>query len=254
MLEVRHVVRRYGRYTALNGVSFEARPHEIVGYLGPNGSGKSTTAHMLAGLASPDEGEIRFEGRNIQACLLEYKNRLGYIPEAQHLYGYLSGREYLEMVGSLRRMPYDVMNRRIDGLLQLFSLYHQRHSPIASYSKGMRQKILISAAILHNPDILILDEPDSGLDITSAVLFKELVRRLAIAGKVVLYSSHIFEVVEQVCTRVLILCQGRLVADDSVQRLRELMRAGSLQEIFAQLVSQEDPVATADSIVDVITN
>jgi ABC-2 type transport system ATP-binding protein len=221
---------------------------------GPNGSGKSTIANMLAGLTAPDKGEILFDGKNIQSCLLEYKSRLGYVPEAQHLYTYLSGREYLEMVGSLRRMPRAVLDRRIDDLLHLFSLYHQRHSPIASYSKGMRQKILISAAILHNPDILILDEPDSGLDITSAVLFKELVRQLAMAGKVVLYSSHIFEVVEQVCTRVLILHHGQLVADDSVQRLGELMQVGSLQEIFAQLVAQEDPAATAANIVQAIQN
>src|ERR1043166_6854001 len=141
----------------------------MLGYLGPNGSGKSTTVNIITGLLEPTRGEVLFEGRSIQAQLIDYKRRLGYVPESPHLYPYLTGREYLQLVGRLRGMARRTLDSKIDDLLQLFSLGSSRHSPIASYSKGMRQKILISAALLHNPDILVFDEPLSGLYVSSSL-------------------------------------------------------------------------------------
>ena len=151
-----------------------------------------------------------------------------------------------------RAMPEKIMNEKINGLLELFSLHQARHSQLASYSKGMKQKILISAAILHNPDMLIFDEPLSGLDVTSALVFKHLVKALAAGGKCVLYSSHVLEVVEKVCTHVMILRKGQVVAHDSVEGLRTLANLPSLEGIFAQLVQQEDTEETARTIVQVM--
>ena len=237
MLEVRELTKRYSSIPVVNGVSFVAKPFEVTGYLGPNGSGKTTTVKILTGLLQPTQGQIFFDGQDIRDHLIEYKRRLGYVPEEPDLYSYLTGQEYLQLIGRLRSVPGKILKEKIDHFLRLFSLRSYRHSAISSYSKGMRQKILISAALLHNPDILIFDEPDSGLDVTSALIFKRLVRFLADEGKIVLYSSHVLEVVEKVCSRVIVLYKGRLVANDSVDRLRDLMKLPSLEAIFSQLVA-----------------
>jgi len=252
MLEVRHLTKRFSRIAAVDDVSFVVRPYEVLGYLGPNGSGKTTTVSMLTGLLDPSEGQIFFDGRKITDDLIAYKKRLGYVPEIPYLYAYLSGLEYLQLAGRLRGMPERLMKEKINSLLELFSLHQARHSQLTSYSKGMKQKILISAAILHNPDLLIFDEPLSGLDVTSALVFKHLVKALAAEGKIILYSSHVLEVVEKVCTHVMILRKGRVVAHDSVEGLRTLANLPSLEDIFAQLVLQEDTEETARTIVQVM--
>ena len=252
MLEARGLTKFYAGIPALEDVSFQAVPGHVLGYLGHNGSGKSTTVNILTGLLEPSRGTVLFEGRPIHEHLIEYKRRLGYVPEEPYVYPYLSGYEYLELVGRLRQMPEPLLKDKIHGLLKLFSLQLHRHSPIASYSKGMKQKVLISAALLHNPDILIFDEPLSGLDVTSALTFRHLLTALAREGKTVLYSSHVLETVEKVCSRVIILYRGKMVANDSVTRLRDLMSLPSLESVFAQLVVQEDTEKTASQIVDVM--
>ena len=252
MLEVRHLTKRYSGIPAVKDVSFTIQPGEILGYLGPNGSGKSTTVKMLTGLLEPTQGHVFFEGRDIRENLIGFKRRLGYVPEEPHVYPYLSGREYLQLVGRLRSLPQPALDRKIDDLLDLFSLREARHSTISSYSKGMKQKILICAAVLHNPTVLIFDEPLSGLDVTSALVFRNLVERLARDDKIILYSSHVLEVVEKICSKVIILHKGSVVANDSVERLRHLMSLPSLEDIFAQLVVQEDTDRIANGIVDVI--
>ena len=252
MLEVRHLTKRYSRIPAVDDVSFVVRRYEVLGYLGPNGSGKTTTVNMLTGLLDPSDGEIWFDGHKVTGDLIGYKKRLGYVPEIPYLYAYLSGLEYLQLAGRLRAMPERLMNEKINSLLELFSLHGSRHSQLASYSKGMKQKILISAALLHNPDLLIFDEPLSGLDVTSALVFKHLIKALAAQGKCILYSSHVLEVVEKVCTHVMILRKGQVVAHDSVEGLRTLANLPSLEDIFAQLVLQEDTEETARTIVQVM--
>ena len=252
MLEARGLTKCYSAIPAVDEVSFTIRPGEVLGYLGPNGSGKTTTVSMLTGLLQPTRGHIFFDGRNIKDHLIEYKKRLGYVPEEPHVYPYLSGREYLQLVGRLRSIPQKALDEKISDLLHLFSLDSDRHTLISSYSKGMKQKILISAALLHNPEVLIFDEPLSGLDVTSALVFKNLVRSLAREGKIILYSSHVLEVVEKVCSHVVILRRGSMVANDSVERLRELMELPSLEDIFAQLVLQEDTEKIAGDIVEIM--
>ncbi len=209
MLELRNVCKRFSGIVAVDNVSFSARPGEITGYLGPNGSGKSTTMKMITGLLESTSGQILFEGEPIGRDLIAYKQRMGYVPEEPHLYAHLSGLEYLVMVGQLRNLPAKSTADCIDGLLRLFSLHSDRHAPISAYSKGMRQKVLLSAALLHNPDLLLLDEPFSGLDVGTGLVLRSLIQELAARGKVVLFSSHELETVERVCSHVVILHRGQ---------------------------------------------
>lgn len=252
MLELRNVTKRFSGIAAVENVSFTARRGEVTGYLGPNGSGKSTTMKMITGLIEMTSGEILFEGQRIQHDLIAYKQRMGYVPEEPYLYPHLSGLEYLVMVGQLRGLPSKSTAERIEGLLRLFSLHGDRHVPISSYSKGMRQKILLSAALLHNPDLILLDEPFSGLDVASALVMRSLVQELAARGKVVLFSSHELETVERVCSHVVILHRARIVADDSIERLRTLMSLPTLEDIFSQLAVEQDTAAVSRQIADLI--
>jgi ABC-2 type transport system ATP-binding protein len=252
MLEVRGLTKRYASVPVVKRVSFRLRQGEILGYLGPNGAGKSTTVKMLTGLVEPSDGQILFEGKDVRENLVAFKRRLGYVPEDPQVYAYLTGYEYLQLVGRLRSIPAWILNEKIGELMKLFSLQIHRHSALSSYSKGMRQKVLIIAALLHNPDLLIFDEPLSGLDVTTALIFKNLVRSLVEEGKMILYSSHVLEVVEKICSNVIILQKGSIVAYDSVERLRDLMSLSSLEDVFAQLVLQEDTDSIAREIVGVM--
>jgi ABC-2 type transport system ATP-binding protein len=252
VLEARGLTKRYNSITAVDGVSFQVNAGEVYGYLGPNGSGKSTTVKMLVGFLEPTVGHIFLDGVDIRSDLIGYRRQLGYVPEEPQLYPYLSGKEYLELVGRLRSIPERSLAEKADSLLELFSLSSQRYAAISSYSKGMKQKILICAALLHNPNVLIFDEPLSGLDVTSVLVFRNLVKLLAGEGKIIVYSSHVLEVVEKLCSRVMILHRGRAVANDGVERLRDLMKLPSLEEIFRELVIETDTEKIAKDIVEVM--
>src|SRR5579863_1759962 len=252
MLELRNVCKRFSGIIAVDDVSFTARAGEITGYLGPNGSGKSTTMKMITGLLESTSGHIFFRGEPIGRDLIGYKQRMGYVPEEPHLYAHLSGLEYLVMVGQLRNLPAKPTAECIDGLLRLFSLHGDRHGPISAYSKGMRQKVLLSAALLHNPDLILLDEPFSGLDVGTGLVMRSLIQELAERGKVILFSSHELETVERVSSRVVILHRGKLVADDSIENLRNLMALPTLEKIFSQLAVEQDTGAMSRAIADLI--
>ncbi len=252
MFEVRNLYKRYLGIPALDHVSFIARPGEVTGYLGANGSGKSTTMKLATGLIEPTSGEILFAGRPIQENPMAYRQRIGYVPEEPHLYTHLSGLEYLVMVAQLRDMERNSANHRIHELLRLFGMHGDRDVAISSYSKGMRQKILLSAALMHNPDLILLDEPFSGLDVGSSLILRSLIKELAARGKIVLFSSHELETVERVCSHVVILHRGKVVADDSIERLRVLMAVPTLEEIFSQLAVETDSDAISREIADLI--
>ena len=249
MLEARSLAKYYSHTAAVRGVSFSIKPGEVLGYLGPNGAGKSTTVKMLTGLIEPSEGQIFYRGRTVYDDFPAFQRQIGYVPEEAHLYPHLSGWEYLQLVGRLRSIPRRVLEPKIEEFFHLFSLWDDRHDLLSSYSKGMRQKVLLSAALLHNPEILILDEPFSGLDVTSSMVLRSLIRNLAEQGKMILYSSHVLEVVEKVCSQVLILRKGEVVAYDSIGHLRDLMSQPSLEGVFAQLAQVEDGDAVARRIV-----
>lgn len=251
-LELCHVSKRFTGIPAVDDVSFQARAGEITGYLGPNGSGKSTTMKIIAGLIEIGSGEILFDGESIRRDLIAHKQRTGYVPEEPHLYVHLSGLEYLTMVAQLRDLPAKRAAERVDGLLRLLSLHSDRHAPISAYSKGMRQKVLLAGALLHDPDLLLLDEPFSGLDVASALVLRSLVQELAARGKVILFSSHELETVERVSSRVIILHRGKVVADDFIKNLRALRSASTLEDVFSQLAIEQDPAAVSREIGNLI--
>src|SRR5262249_4877445 len=193
-------------------------------------------------------------GKNIADDPIAFHSRLGYVPEEPHLYTFQTGREYVQLVGRLRELPERMLDDKIDTLLELFGLTGAAHQSIGSYSKGMKQKVLLIPALLHDPDVLIFDEPDSGLDVTTVLVLRHLVRILAQRGKAILYSSHVLDIVEKLCDRVIVLHRGRIVADDSVANLETLMTKDSLEQVFAQLVLRDDPERTARDIADVVVD
>ena len=249
MLEAVGLTKRYSGIPAVENVSFQIRRGQILGYLGPNGSGKSTTVKMLTGLIRASSGEILFDGAKVRAGDQSFSRQLGYVPEEPHIYSHLTGPEYLRLVGRLHSIPRQPLEQKIDAFIDLFSLSEARYELLLNYSKGMRQKILLSAALLHNPEVLILDEPFSGLDVGAALVLRKLLKALAREGKVVLYSSHVLEVVEKVCSEVVILHKGRIVAYDTIERLRELKASPSLESVFAQLAVPEDTSAIAERAI-----
>jgi ABC-2 type transport system ATP-binding protein len=251
-IQTHNLSRSFGGVPALAELTLEVPEGSFFGYLGPNGAGKSTTVKMLIGLLEPSAGHIRFHGNDVRDGLKSYQRRIGYVPEEPHLYSHLSGQEYLLLIGRLRGLERRMVQPRIDELLRLFGLWEDRFTSLASYSKGMRQKVLLSAALLHDPELLILDEPFSGLDVNTALVLRSLLKELAARGKMILYSSHVLETVEKVADRVLILRKGRVVADDSVARLREMLSEPSLEGVFAQLTQPDDTGAVARRIADVV--
>jgi ABC-2 type transport system ATP-binding protein len=206
---------------------------------------------MLAGLLEPSSGRVEFAGRDIRDDLVEFRRLLGYIPEEPFLYPFLSGCEYLQLIGRLRQIPEMLLATKIDRFLELFGLTTAADQAIASYSKGMRQKIVLSAALLHDPSVVLFDEPETGLDVTTTLTLRHLVRTLASRGKAILYSSHILDVVERVCDRVIVLHKGNVVADDSIERLRTLLSRTSLEGVFSELVIRENPERLARDLADV---
>ncbi len=250
MLELNHVSKSYRSIPAVDDVSFVLRPGEVLGYLGPNGSGKSTTVKMVIGMIRPTRGQVMFSGRNINDDLPTYRAILGYVPEEAQVYTHLSGLEYLQLVGRLRGMQENLIEHKARTLLQLLSLEAAQYSALSDYSKGMKQRVLIAAALIHDPQLIIFDEPLSGLDAVSARLFKDLLVLLANEGKAILYISHVMEVVERVCQRVIVLAKGKVVADAAPGELTQLMHLPTLESVFAQLVQQTDTALIARDLVN----
>jgi ABC-2 type transport system ATP-binding protein len=252
MLAARRLVKRYPAKTAVDDVNFTIHPGEILGYLGPNGSGKSTTINMVVGLIEPTSGSLTLFGDDLGTRPEAYKRRIGYVPEEPHLYTHLTAPEYLRLIGRLRGLQRDILERRIDELLRHFQLWDSRYQTMASFSKGMRQRVMLSAALMHAPDLLVLDEPFSGLDVNAGLLFRSLLTQFAGGGGMVLFSSHRLDVVEQICSRVVILRSGRVVAADRVSALRASQASASLEDVFARVTQQEDSAPVAAAILDTI--
>jgi ABC-2 type transport system ATP-binding protein len=252
MLEVQGLSKRYRGIPAIENIAFQVRAGEIVGYLGPNGSGKSTTVKIITGLLKPNEGRVLFEGQDIRSNLPTFRAALGYVPEEAHVYTHLSGLEYLQLIGRLRCMPESLIRVKANEMLRLQGLQSWRHSAISSYSKGMKQRVLIAAALMHDPKLLVFDEPLSGLDVVSSRLFKDLLQALSSEGKAILYISHVLEVVEQICDRVIVIAGGSILADAAPAELTQLMHLPNLESVFAQLVQQQDTKTTAQELVNVM--
>jgi ABC-2 type transport system ATP-binding protein len=254
MLEVDEVWKNYRGVSAVRALTLHAAPGSVVGLLGPNGSGKSTTVRMIVGLLRPNRGRIRWRGTDIQQQLLAYQGVVGYIPEEPRLYGYLSASEYLDLIGGLRGIPRATLTRRINRYLEIFGLDTDRHAPLSAFSKGMRQKVLIAAALIHDPELVVLDEPNSGLDVAATLVLRSLVATLAERRKVIIYSSHMLDAVEKVCQEVVIIRNGSAIASTSVTRLRQLTESRTLEEAFTSVAIDQDVVALGRELASVASS
>jgi ABC-2 type transport system ATP-binding protein len=253
MLELEQVWKTFRGVPAVRALTLNAEPGSVLGLLGPNGSGKSTTVRMITGILRPNRGHVRWRGSDIQGQLLAYQACVGYVPEEPRLYTYLSAFEYLELIGGLHGIARATLTRRINQYLELFALDTDRHAPLSAFSKGMRQKVLIAAALIHDPQLLVFDEPDSGLDVGATLVLRSLVATLAERGKVIVYSSHVLDAVEKVCQKVVILRRGAAVASTSVAHLRQLTATESLEKAFTSLAVDQDVVALGRELADVGT-
>ena len=251
MLELRGLTKRYGGHLAVDNVTFHVDRGEVVGYLGPNGSGKSTTVNMVVGLLEPSSGSIWLDGLRQSDDPAAYKGRIGYVPEEPYLYTHLTAAEYLTLVGRLRGIAQTRLDVKVPELLRLFLLWDSRYSTMAAYSKGMRQRVLLAAALLHNPDVLVLDEPFSGLDVNASLLFRALLGMFASAGRMILFSTHRFDMVEKVCSRAVILSAGRVAAEHAVAGAAAGER-DALEHLFVRVTAQEDYQPIARRILDLV--
>ncbi len=235
ILTLEKVVFAYGGTEVLHEISFSLNKGEVVGLLGPNGAGKSTTIKIIAGILSPASGVVSVAGLGLPERAVEVKQRIGYVPETAGLFESLTGQEFLELIGRLHEIDEDTLQIRIREMLETFGLLSDRSSRLDTYSKGMRQKVLLSSGLLHNPDLILLDEPLSGLDVNAAILVKDLIAALAAAGKTILYSSHVLDVVERVCDRVMIIHHGNLIANASPEALKASTGQSTLEDVFRHL-------------------
>ena len=237
---LKDLTKRFEDTEAVASVSLEVPRGQICGYLGPNGAGKTTTVKMATGMLKPTSGTAVIDGFDIGEYPLEAKARIGVVPETGALYENLTPREYLSLIGHLYHLDQNEAEKKAETFLSLFGIADASDRTMTSFSRGMKQKVLISAALLHNPSVLFLDEPLSGLDANTALVLKELLRELAAQGRTVFYCSHVLEVVEKVCDRVVILNNGRIIADGNVEELKDLTRAASLEGVFSDLTSTGD--------------
>jgi ABC-2 type transport system ATP-binding protein len=245
-IEVEDLVFRYHLTEALHHISFFIESGQVVGLLGPNGAGKSTTLKILAGILAPGKGVVRINGFLLPEQSLEAKRITGYVPESANLYESLTAQEYLELIGRLREIEEKALQNKIITLLEIFDVAKQRFQRLATFSRGMRQKVLIAAALLHDPPVLLLDEPLTGLDVSTSLVIKDLLSALSREGKSILYSSHVLDVVEKVCNRVLIIHQGNLIADGTLDSLKDLTKGSTLEEVFRELThtANTEPVVS----------
>jgi ABC-2 type transport system ATP-binding protein len=248
-IQLKGLKKAYGGQPVLNGLDLEIEAGQVVGYLGPNGAGKSTTVRILCGMLADYWGSARVVGFEAADDPIEIKRRIGYVPENAELYEVLTGREHLQLVGRLQGLDDDLIEVRAQALGAGFGLGPRLFTSIGSYSKGMRQKLLFCAALLHDPQVLFLDEPLSGLDVATSILVKELLRALADRGRTVFYCSHVMDVVERVCDRIVILDKGNFVAQGTFEQLSAQSGAEHLEAIFADLTGSAD---TEEKLTDIL--
>src|SRR5262245_3633264 len=237
MVSLQHLTKRFGAQIAVDDLTFDVPAGQIVGFLGPNGAGKSTTLKMLTGMLEPSDGTAAVCGFDLRTQVIDVKRRVGFVPESGAVFESLTGLEYLEMVAALYGMPRQSALPRIEQFLAFFDLGMDvlTEKLLGAYSKGMRRKVVITAALLHNPTVVFFDEPLDGLDANAAVGFKALIQTLAEEGKTIVYSSHILDVVERVCHRVIIIDKGKLLVDGTPEQLVATHNAGTLEKLFTQL-------------------
>jgi len=251
MLTVERLTKWYNGIPAVRDVSFEVAPGQVLGCLGANGSGKTTTVSMIMGLIEPDGGIVRFGGIPTAADMISFRRHVGYVPEQPHVYPFMTGREFLQLIGDLRELPAHITSSRVDRLLAAWEFSPSEYdTPLSMYSKGMRQKVLISAALLPNPDVLVFDEPTSGLDATSNLVFDALISELAVAGKAIFYCSHDIHSIQRTSDRVIVLREGKVVASGTVDQIKATMASPTLESAFAGLLADFDAGRAARALLE----
>ncbi|WP_061316838.1 ABC transporter ATP-binding protein [Clostridium botulinum] len=252
VVSIRNLKMSYGSKEVLKGINLDVNKGEIIGYIGPNGAGKSTTVKIMLGLVKGYEDEVKIFGNNISYENVEYKHKIGYVPENGEIYDNLTAYEYITFLGEIYGMELKEVNNKAKKLMSLFGIKEAYHSRISSYSKGMRQKLLIISSLIHNPDILFLDEPLSGLDANSVLVFKEVLSKLASEGKTIFYSSHIMEVVEKISSRIILLNNGQIGADGTFEELKKKNMEGSLEQIFNQITGFTKHEEIANEFISIL--
>ncbi len=252
VIQITNLHKYYGTTHVLKGINLSVEAGQVVGYIGPNGAGKSTTLKTLIGLLTDFAGEVCVLGHDVKADPIAVKSRIGYVPENASLYDTLTPMEYLQFIGQLYGMDNDTIERRAFDLLKLFELKDYVDARMTTFSKGMRQKVLLISGLLHNPELLFLDEPLSGLDANAVVLVKAIIRQLADSGKTVFYSSHIMDVVEKISDRIIIIAQGQIIADGTFAELQQ-QHSGSLEQLFGQLTGSDDQQDVATEFIQTLS-
>lgn len=248
IISIRHLSKNYGAKAVLQDINLEIYPGQVIGYIGPNGAGKSTTVKILCGLLTDYQGTVTVKGLDVKENTLEVKRQIGYIPELAELYDVLTPNEYLQFTGTLYGLDPATCTERIQKIMTAFGLESNINQRMDTFSKGMRQKVLIASGLLHNPGIIILDEPLSGLDANSVIIMKELISRLAKDGKTIFYCSHMMDVVEKVSDRIVLINGGKIIADGSFEQLKQQEGNKSLEQIFASLTATDSLSATAEEL------
>jgi ABC-2 type transport system ATP-binding protein len=252
MIETENLSRAYGDRVALHALNLKVAAGEILGFLGPNGAGKSTTVKILTGMIKPDAGRAMVAGFDVVRDPLEVKKRIGYVPESAALYESLSAREYLELIASLYHLPRASAAHRIEEMLGRFELGHAIDQRLSEFSKGMKQKVLIASALMHRPEVLFLDEPLTGLDANAALIVKGLISGLAAQGRTIFFCSHVLEVVERICTRIIIIDAGRVIADGTARDIAAAAGASSLEQAFVSLTGSRDAAQVSRDLLEAL--
>ena len=250
IIQIKKVNKHYGSKHVLKDISIDIEPGQVIGYIGPNGAGKSTTVKILVGLLSDFTGEVFIKGIDIRKDPVAVKSLIGFVPELAELYDVLTPNEFLSLMGSLYNLPEEVVAERANRMLDAFGLAGNMNQRMDTFSKGMKQKVLITSGLLHNPEIIILDEPLSGLDANSVIIVKEIIDKLAKSGKTIFYCSHMMDVVEKVSNRIILIDRGEVVADGTIEELRQLQNKESLEDIFAGLTATESMHEASEKLLN----
>lgn len=252
VISIRELVKNFGDKEVLKGINLDVYPGDIIGYIGPNGAGKSTTVKIMLGLVKDYAGEVVIFGENIKNAPVDYKGRIGYVPEVPDIYDNLTAKEYSEFMGVVYGMTPEEVEEKTLKLMEVFGIEDAYNSRIESYSKGMKQKFLIACSMIHDPDILFLDEPISGLDANSVMVFKEVLMKLAEMGKTIFYSSHIMDVVEKISNRIVLLNDGNVAADGTFEELKADNHEESLENIFTDITGVDNHESKAADFVNAV--
>jgi len=254
IISLSNLRKHYGAAYVLKGIDLSFEAGQVIGYIGPNGAGKSTTIKILTGIIPDFEGDVTVLGMDIRDHAIEIKQRIGYIPEQAAIYDVLTPLEYLTFIGRLYGLDQAVIDKKSWELLRLFDLTDKVDMRMNGFSKGMKQKVLLISGLMHNPEIIFLDEPLSGLDANTVILVKEILSQLKQAGKTIFYSSHIMDVVERISDRIIIIDKGAVIADGTFETLKDKAHSGSLESIFTALTGNQQYNSVAGEFVDILKN